>query len=74
MLHRLLSFKNIMEYLGIGKSSLLELLASGELQGFKLKGTWRIHEDDLTDYINRLRGVESTDTNNEFGNIRKLNQ
>lgn len=74
MLLRLLSFRKTMEYLGIGKSSLLELLASGDLQGFKLKGTWRIHEDDLNDYIDRLRGIEPTDTNSEFGNIRKLSQ
>ncbi len=74
MLSRLLNFKETMSYLSIGKNTLLELLGSGELKGFKIRGSWRVHEDDFTDYINRLRGVESTDTNKEFGNIRKLNQ
>lgn len=58
MLPRLLNFKQTMEYLEIGKNALLELLQSGELKGFKLKGSWRIHEDDINDYIDELRGIE----------------
>lgn len=56
MLPRLLTFKQAQEYLQIGKDSLLNLLHSGQLKGFKIKGRWRIHEDDLKDYLNRLRG------------------
>lgn len=52
---RLLTFNQVKEYLQIGKDSLLKLLHSGELKGFKLKGKWRIHEDDLKEYINNLR-------------------
>lgn len=56
MLPRLLTFKQAQEYLQIGKDSLLNLLHSGQLKGFKIKGRWRIHEDDLKDYLNGLRG------------------
>lgn len=52
---KLLTFNQVKEYLQIGKDSLLKLLHSGELKGFKLKGKWRIHEDDLKEYINNLR-------------------
>lgn len=52
---RLLTFNQVKEYLQIGKDSLLKLLHSGELKGFKLKGKWRIHEDDLKEYIDNLR-------------------
>lgn len=52
---KLLTFNQVKEYLQIGKDSLLKLLHSGELKGFKLKGKWRIHEDDLKEYIDNLR-------------------
>lgn len=52
---RLLTFNQVREYLQIGKDSLLKLLHSGELKGFKIKGRWRVHEDDLKEYIDSLR-------------------
>lgn len=52
---RLLTFNQVKEYLQIGKDSLLKLLHSGELKGFKIKGRWRVHEDDLKEYIDSLR-------------------
>lgn len=55
MLGKLLTFNEVKDYLQIGKDSLLQLLHSGELKGFKLKGKWRVHEDDLKEYIDRLR-------------------
>jgi len=55
MLPRLLTFNQAKEYLQIGKDSLLDLLHSGELKGFKIKGRWRIHEDDLRAYMDNLR-------------------
>jgi excisionase family DNA binding protein len=56
LLSKLLTFKQVQEYLQIGKDSLLYLLHSGQLKGFKIKGRWRVHEDDLRDYLNGLRG------------------
>ncbi len=56
VLPRLLKFQQAREYLGIGKDSLLDLIHSGQLKAFKLKGSWRISEDDLKDYLNGLRG------------------
>ncbi len=56
MLPRLLNFKQVQEYLQIGRDSLLNILHSGELKGFKIKGRWRVQEDDLIEFMNRLRG------------------
>ncbi len=55
MLPRLLTFQQAKEYLQIGKDSLLDLIHSGQLKAFKLKGSWRISEDDLKEYIDSLR-------------------
>ncbi len=55
MLPKLLTFNEAKEYLQIGKDSLLDLLHSGQLKGFKIKGRWRIHENDLKEYIDNLR-------------------
>ncbi len=56
---QLLTFNQVKYLLQIGKDSLLSLLHSGELKGFKLKGRWRIHEDDLKEYIDKLRQQDS---------------
>jgi len=55
MLPRLLTFQQVQEYLQIGKDSLLNLLHTGKLKGFKIKGRWRISENDLKEYIDSLR-------------------
>lgn len=55
VLPRLLTFQQAKEYLQIGKDSLLDLIHSGQLKAFKLKGSWRISEDDLKEYIDSLR-------------------
>lgn len=55
MLPRLLTFQETREYLNLGKDSLLDLLHNGQLKGFKIKGRWRVHEDDLKEYLNKLR-------------------
>jgi len=57
-LQPLLTFNDVRKYLCIGKDSLLKLLHSGEIKGFKLKGKWRVHIDDLNAYVDRLRGGE----------------
>ena len=59
MLPQLLTFNQAKDYLQIGKDSLLDLLHNGELKGFKLKGRWRIHENDLNNFMDSLRGEES---------------
>lgn len=55
MLPKILTFQQVQEYLQIGKDSLLNILHSGQLKGFKIKGRWRISENDLQEYINGLR-------------------
>jgi len=55
MLGKIYTFTQVKEYLQIGKDTLLKLLHSGELKGFRIKGRWRIHEDDLKEYVDNLR-------------------
>lgn len=49
----LLTFNDCKDILQIGKSSLLNYLHSGELDGFKLGSHWRIYKSDLIDFIRR---------------------
>ncbi len=55
MLPKLLTFSQVQAYLQIGKDTLLDLLHTDQLKGFKIKGRWRVHEDDLVAYLDRLR-------------------
>lgn len=48
----IMTFKECKNVLKIGKGTLLELLHSGELQGFRVGTRWRITRDQLIDYIN----------------------
>ena len=45
----------VSECLGISKTTTLRLLKTGELEGFQLcdKGTWKIPEDNLEDFIKK---------------------
>lgn len=47
----ILNFKQVREILQIGKSSLLNLLNSGEIPGFKVGNLWRVCKEDLLLYI-----------------------
>lgn len=47
----LLSIDDVMEMLGIGRNSVYELLNSGELKGFRIKGKWKITERAVVEYI-----------------------
>ena len=47
----ILNFKQVREILHIGKSSLLNLLNSGEIPGFKVGNLWRVCKGDLLLYI-----------------------
>lgn len=43
--------KDIMDILGIGKNTAYRLLASGQLKGFRIGRSWRITEDALEEFL-----------------------
>lgn len=47
----MLSIDDVMEMLGIGRNSVYELLNSGELKGFRIKGKWKITKRAVVEYI-----------------------
>lgn len=44
----LLTFKEAMAYLRISRSTLYRLMWDGHLRGYKVGGTWRFKQIDLT--------------------------
>ena len=50
----LITLKQVQNMLHIGRNSMLDLLYSGEIEAFKIKGKWRILKSDLVLYIRRL--------------------
>lgn len=50
-LDALFTFKEAMKYLRISRSTLLRLMASGQLVGHKVGNTWRFYISDLKDCI-----------------------
>lgn len=50
----LLTLKQCQQALQIGRCSVLQLVQSGELRAFKLKGCWRVRRTDLEEYVKRF--------------------
>lgn len=46
-----MTIKEAMEFLSIGKNTIYSLLSSGELKGFRIGKLWRIHRSSVQDYI-----------------------
>jgi len=55
-----LSVKQTMLVLGIGKAKLYEFIRSGELVSFLIGNRRMIRREDLDDFLRRLRGQEYT--------------
>ncbi len=49
--NEILTIQDLMEILGVGKNAAYELLKSGEIRAFRLKGRWKISKIALIDYI-----------------------
>ncbi len=48
-----MTVKEVMELLYIGKNKIYELLGTGELRGFRIGRMWRIKGDSVDEYINK---------------------
>lgn len=49
----IMTVKEVMDLLYIGKNKIYELLGSGELKGFRIGRMWRIKGDSVDDYIKK---------------------
>lgn len=56
MQQRFLSLADVAEILSISMSQVRALVRSGELKGIQIggKGTWRVEDTQLQDYIDRM--------------------
>jgi len=56
MQQRFLSLADVAEILAISMSQVRALVRSGELKGIQIggKGTWRVEDTQLQDYIDRM--------------------
>ena len=49
--YTVLTPREIMDILGIGKNSMYDLLNSGQLQGFRVGRSWRVTADALEEFM-----------------------
>ena len=50
----LLTVMEAAEKLKVGKSTVYNILQSGELPAVRIRSAWRIREQDLEDYVERM--------------------
>lgn len=51
--NEIMKFEEVMEYLNIGKSTLYNLLRSGEIRSFKIGKVWKIPRSAIEEYIRK---------------------
>lgn len=50
----IMTFSECQKVLRVGKNTLLDLLHSGKLEGFRIGNRWRITRDSLVEYVNHV--------------------
>lgn len=50
----IMTFNECKDLLKVGKNTLLDLLHSGELEGFKIGRRWRVTRDSVIEYLKYL--------------------
>lgn len=50
----MLTLKQCQKALQLGRNSMLNLIYSGEIRAFKIRGSWRITKEELLRYIKHL--------------------
>lgn len=56
----ILTIEDIMVILGIGKNSAYELLRTGEIKAFRLKGRWKIPKKSVSEYILSKSSIQTS--------------
>lgn len=59
----ILTIKDTQEFLGIGRCSALDLFNKADFPGFKLCRKWYVKYDDLMDYLEQIKEVQSVQCN-----------
>lgn len=57
-LRRFLAVADVADALRITPSAVVELLESGDLQGVRVRGVWRIADDEVQAWLDRERELE----------------
>lgn len=50
----IMTFSECQKILRVGKNTLLDLLHSGKLEGFRIGNRWKITRDSLVEYVNHV--------------------
>lgn len=54
----ILNIKDVQEFLGIGRCSVLELFHNVEFKSFKLANKWFVKRSDLMEFLDTLKTVK----------------
>lgn len=54
-----LSFRQVMEIMHVGRILLLRLLNSGEIPAFKMGKLWKVYKKDLIQYLRQDQKLKS---------------
>ena len=58
---KMLSIKEVAEFLNVSERSIFRYIHDGRLKATKI-GYWRINEDDLQEFLNKNSNIKSTKT------------
>jgi excisionase family DNA binding protein len=59
MTDKILTLKEVAEYLKLAEKTAYRLAAEGKLPGFKVGGSWRFKRDDIEKWIEDSKGTSS---------------
>ncbi len=55
---RFLAVADVADLLGVTPGAVVELLESGELQGLRVRGAWRVADDEVQAWVERALELE----------------
>ncbi|MET4099482.1 excisionase family DNA binding protein [Agrococcus sp. UYP10] len=55
---RFLAVADVADVLGITPAEVVELLESGELRGLRVRGAWRVADDEVQSWVERALELE----------------
>lgn len=55
----ILTIKELANYLRIAEKTAYKFVAEGKIPGFKVGGAWRFRKDDIVQWINAQKNIQS---------------
>lgn len=55
----ILTIKELANYLRIAEKTAYKFVAEGKIPGFKVGGAWRFRKDDIVQWINAQKDIQS---------------